>query len=260
MLRSMSMWALVASSVLMVRSHASADRATGVHGGSMRPLVARGGDQNVEVVLRLPAEAHGYSRDALIPATVTLTNRTASYVKYAGRCSWPNPSVRVYGIDGHLQFPLALPYLAPPSCEGSDISAVLAPHRKISSAVVFIARGRVVRSVFEYAMAGQTVRTARTQSLLLSLHPGAAPAITTERSPSLRLIVARPRGADAPLRYVEEARCPATAVSGPTYVQSQVNWSVARGNRLSPPCPSPVEWRVVAGWDDAPVVRYVYRR
>jgi hypothetical protein len=176
-----------------------------------------------------------------------MSNLTQQTLLFAPLCHGQNPAVEVLSPTGMVRYPPALVPLAPSPCVAGWKAAHLFPHTSLHYRLLVVLRGRFLRAWWEYGIAGSSsalarIYTPRVSVLLTARH---LPVVTIHSSPLFADVSPQP-GLRGPLWYVSVAKCSGPA--GVTYPDTGDYWEVATGTRITPPCPNPLAWHVLAGY------------
>jgi hypothetical protein len=222
-----------------------------------------------------------YPRDALVQATTILKNVSHSqmWIEQLGVTNEPKPEV--LDSEGHVLYPPPFP---PPRLNGSfktGAPPLIAPGAVITEYPLVVLRGNRIHAVLHFHL--QTAppylrKTLRTSIIRLTLTSGRAPTVAVHRVPPVSAVV-HPTTAQRPgdLYHVGWYACrmangqtqfggsgfyegPPGPQGIPPYLVGYLYlWVPSQSRLLQPGCSSPIEWHVVAGWLNQPVVRINYR-
>jgi hypothetical protein len=198
----------------------------------------------VQLTMVIPKRT--YPRGALVPVDVWVRNLTQQTLLFAPFCHDQNPTVDVLSPTGTVRYPPALVPLSPSRCIAGWIAARLLPHASLHERLLVVLRGRFLRAWWEYGVIGSAphvrIYSPRVSLLLTARH---LPIVTVHSSPVFADVYPQ-AGVQGTLRYVSVAKC--GAASGSTYSDTGDYWEVASGTRITPPCPNPLAWHVLAGY------------
>jgi hypothetical protein len=223
-----------------------------------------------------------YPHDALVQATVVVKNLSHEQITGPWRTGGiEEPQVQVLDADNHVRYPPPFPL---PVFNGGfkvGLPQGIFPGAVVSDQEFFALRGNRIRAVLHFRtqqMTGGGELTVRTPVIRLSLTSAPAPTIALRRSPPVSAVVhpasSQQRG---DLYHVGWYACrlangqiqfggsgfyegPPGPDGIPPYLVGYLYlWVPSSGRGLQPGCSSPMEWHVVAGWPNQPVVRINYR-
>jgi hypothetical protein len=209
------------------------------------------------IMLSLVVPQRHYPRDALARVTVQLQNVSQQIVTVAEPCTSDNPVVQVTN-GRHVVYPplLALPGGVRPSCNAPapPTPLYLQPGGVVKGPHFVIVRAPNLRAVVTLLVNGVEAHVS-TPTVVLGLDALRRPQVTLSTAPT---VLADIRPAAAPqgvMRWVDWSRCPADG--GPQIGQRLTAWNTG-GSPLTPPCPRPLEWHVIAGWPNQSVAHINY--
>lgn len=214
----------------------------------------------VELAVTVPRQH--YPRNALVKATVRLTNLSAQALEYFPGCANDNPEVLVYRYDpltprSPLQaFPGILQHIlvTPPCLPGT---LTVDPGQSVWKTEYVILGGRYVegRAILG-GLASESVVT--TPQFRVSLARSDPPGITLRTSRSVYTVIrpAQKERLTGPMLYVQAYACPAAEGAG----TRQPKWTPLESNRLAPACPHPLDWYVFVGLPGHSVASIQYQR
>lgn len=226
----------------------------------------------IQLTLHLPSAA--YPLNALVPATVSLTNRTARSIS-TWDCLASSLGVEVVAIQGLAVYP---PLLPPPGAPWSSCPGVVGaapvrhgvrilPGATLVRTVNIVVRARTVRAWVDLDLGAGQGKPDAIVTGVVHINPAntPTPGVTLERSPSLVAHVTPVPGA-GPVYYSEFARCSGTVTTRDRVVTTAPysQWSVAPSSRLrpfsAPLCAVPAEWVLFVGQIGLPIQQVYYCR
>lgn len=214
----------------------------------------------VELSVKIPRQ--GYALNSLIQARIRIRNDSRRVIEMPGfpeYCGSDNPSVFVNDPSGKQLYPPGVTPIFPPPCPFPRGEALA--HNQTANATQYaIARGpylQVALQVLRVRVGGSSgMVTVLTHSVRLQFVPKPAATVTLHPSRSgLYAIFHRPTGARGPMLFEASDNCaPQDAQPG----HQALSWEETLRTRLTPSCPAPARWVVVAGWLNYPVAQIDY--
>jgi hypothetical protein len=191
------------------------------------------------------------------------------------------PKVEVLDGEGNVLYPPPFPL---PRLNGSfktGVAPLIAPGAVITEYPLVVMRGNRIHAVLHFHLQRAPLYpriTLRTPIIRLILTSGRAPTVTVHRFPPVSAVVRPSAGQQrGDLYHVGWYACrmpngqiqfggsgfyegPPGPQGIPPYLVGYLYfWAPSQSRVLQPGCSSPVEWHVVAGWLNQPVVRITYR-
>ena len=229
------------------------------------------------VCLTLIVPRRPYPHDALVQATVVVKNLSREQITGPWRTGGTEePQVQVLGAHNHVLYPPPFPIPVVNGTFKVGIRQMMLP-RAVASEQEFVALlGNRVRAVMHFQpeqLTGGGELTVRTPVIRFSLISAPAPIIALHRSPPVSAVIypgsPQQRG---DLYHVGWYAChmangqiqfggsgfyegpPGPQGIPPIMVGYLYLWVPSSSRVLQPGCSSPLEWHVVAGWPNQPVV------
>jgi hypothetical protein len=178
-------------------------------------------------------------------------------------CRKADPRVQALTPQGSVRFPSGVPLLSPPSCPAGQIAPYLAAGRSATIPMYLLLKGSGLRAVWEYSVDSAPFHRIVTGLVPVKLTPSKPPVATVHTSSSVSLTVPPTPGHHGALLYADATECPGPGGSGPQYFESTFGWfewQHAAGDKITPRCPDPLRWRVVAAWVGQPSVAVDYTK
>jgi hypothetical protein len=191
------------------------------------------------------------------------------------------PKTEVLDSGGHVLYPPPFPLPRLNGTFKSGVPPLIAPGAVIKEYLLAVLRGNRIHAVLHFhlqtATPGRRI-TLRTPIIRLTLTSGRAPTVTVHSSPPVSAVLhpatSQQRG---DLYHVGWYECRMAngqihfggsgfyeGPSGPQGIAPFLFgylyfWAPSQSRVLRPGCSSPMEWHVVAGWPNQPVVRINYK-
>jgi hypothetical protein len=231
------------------------------------------------VCLSVGLLAHAYVRDALVMAAMTLYNGNRSPVAVVQHGAFQEPIAQDLTESGGVAYP---PPFSPPAVNGGWKQAAQLPIQhgvRVSQQQYLVLKGDRVRAVVHFYIVGAEASTVtlRTPSIRLSLETGPHPGLSVHAEPPVSAVVSSHWGSSqGPLYHVGWYACRlgngtvqyggsgfyeglAPSPDLPNYLVGYLyGWTPTWSTVLKPGCSNPLEWHVVAGWLNRPVVTINY--
>jgi hypothetical protein len=202
-----------------------------------------------------------FPRNALARVDVSLQNVSTHSIRIESTCPFGYVGVSVQRSDGATLYPPAFPEGEGPAlpCKYTR-PLTLSPGRLIRKHMWVVLRASYVRTV-AYVYPATLIQSAVVRVLLTAAQP---PDVKLLTSPEVSAVIAPGRFEVGPLHYMETGFCSGSPSSGQLRIGfATTRWTTHLGlgtspRRLSPNCSPPLEWHLIAGWQNQTVAQADY--